>query len=180
MKLMLGAAAAAALIAGAPAWAQTYGQTSVYGNIGYSAFEGADEEDTTLDAVTGRIGARFGPYFGAEGQASVGLGSEEIDGIDIKLDNEISAYAVGFLPVSPNADLIARIGYGRAEITADSSFGDVTADGSGLALGVGGQYFFDGLNGVRVDYTRQEFENEDAGLDDGEINELTVAYTRKF
>lgn len=181
MKLLLGAAAAAALLAGAPAMAQTaMGPTQVYGNIGFSTLDGGGEEEANLSAVTGRIGGRFSPYLGVEGQASFGVGSEEVDGIDINLENELSAYVVGFLPVAPNADLIGRIGFGRAEIAADAGIGEVSVDGSGLAFGVGGQYFFDGLNGIRLDYTRQQFENEDEGIEDGDIDAFTISYARKF
>lgn len=40
--------------------------------------------------------------------------------------------------------------------------------------GVGGQYFFDGKNGVRVDYTRQDF----SGMPTEDT--WSVAYTRRF
>lgn len=182
MKLLLGAAAAAALLAAAPAFAQTPGQTQVYGTIGYTAAQGGgDEDDTTLNAVTGRVGGRFGQYFGVEGQASFGVGSEEVDGVDLKLENEFSAYLVGFLPLSPNADLIARIGYGRTEIGAEFLGEEVTVDGNGVTYGVGGQYYFDGVNGVRADYTRQEFsEDEDADIQGGDVDAFTISYTRRF
>ena len=181
MKLLLGAAAAAALLASAPAFAQTYGTTQAYGNIGYSALQGGgDDDDTTLSAITGRFGAKLTPNFGLEGQASFGIGSEEVEGVDISLNNEISGYVVGFLPISPAFELIGRVGYGRAEIEADVAGLDVTVEGSGVAFGVGGQYFFDGLNGIRADYTRQSFDDDAGEIEGGDIDAFTVAYTRRF
>ncbi len=179
MKLLLGAAAAAVLLAG-PAFAQTAPAT-YYGNIGYSALSGGGEDDTTLNAITGRVGARFGQYVGVEGQASFGLGSEEFEGVDISLNNEFSGHLVGFLPVSPNADLLARIGYGRTELKGEIQGFEAEASGSGITFGVGGQYFFDGLNGVRLDYTRQEFsEDEDNEIQGGDVDTFTISYARRF
>ena len=76
---------------------------------------------------------------------------------------------------SPVARILARGGYGTTKIGA-SALG-VSAAGSDESwnYGVGGQYLFDGQNGVRVDYTRHDFGsgNEDA-------NVWSVAYVRKF
>ena len=41
-------------------------------------------------------------------------------------------------------------------------------------FGVGAQTFFDGSNGVRVDYTRQEFN------DGGHANVFGIAYAHRF
>ena len=44
-----------------------------------------------------------------------------------------------------------------------------------LAYGGGGQYFFSGPNGVRVDYTRMQY-----GPTVGDSNVWSLGYVRKF
>ena len=46
---------------------------------------------------------------------------------------------------------------------------------SGLAMGIGGQHFFDGKNGVRMDVTRHEYDELDGGFD-----AVSFAYVRRF
>ncbi len=42
--------------------------------------------------------------------------------------------------------------------------------------GVGGEYFFDGKNGVRVDYTRFDFQKSGAA----DADTWSVGYVRRF
>jgi hypothetical protein len=207
MKILFAAASAAALLAAVPAAAQTVGQPGLYGTIGYmhlsTDLEGDFDENGTEDsfdidvgAVTGRFGGRFTPYLGAEAELSFGVRDSEdsqqftVSGVtvdadvSVELKNQFAAYGVGFLPVSPNADLFARVGYGRGELdgTVRVSGGGTTlteeleGDNSFWAYGVGGQFMFDGVNGVRVDYTRYDIDEEDAG----EFDAFSIAYVRKF
>jgi hypothetical protein len=88
---------------------------------------------------------------------------------------------VGFLPIAPNADLLARIGYGRTELKGELQGFEVEASGTGVSFGIGGQYFFDGLNGIRLDYTRQEFsEDDDNEIQGGDLDTFTISYARRF
>jgi hypothetical protein len=163
MKYALAAAAVAALFAVAPA-AQAM---DAYGNIGYS---NVDVDPVNLGGITGRIGMR-GANFGVEGEGTFGIQGDEIAGVDVDLSSELGVYAVGFLPVSENTDLIARIGYARIEV--DTSFG--SGDDDGFAYGVGIQHFFGGgANGVRADYTHFALDS----LDDADA--WTISYVRKF
>lgn len=170
------AAAAAILAAAGPAMAQgsTYGP-QLYGDLGYTNFD--DHSDTS--AVTGRLGARFGKYFGVEGEAATGFATGDTHaygGTDhVRLNDEYAGYAVGYLPVLPNADLFARVGYGATDshITGPTyAFGQSR---SGVAYGAGGQYFFNGPNGVRFDYTRMDY-----GPTTGQSDTWSLAYVRKF
>jgi hypothetical protein len=81
--------------------------------------------------------------------------------------------------VSPNAELFGRIGFGVTEIEFEVSgpgFSDSASESEGtIGLGVGGQYFFDGLNGVRAEYTRYDFQD-----DGGDIDAVSISYVRKF
>lgn len=180
MKALITATAAAALAALLPAaaLAQTANTgTTFYGTLGYDeTYVGS----VNLGAIQGRIGARFGRYFGVEGEVSGGVKSNttNIAGtpVKVRLDNQEAIYGVGFLPLSPNLDLLARVGYGRTETSG--SVAGVTAVGRGDSwnYGVGGQYTFDGTNGVRVDYTRESFQT--SGAKDADV--WAISYVRKF
>lgn len=189
MKAMFGAAAVAALLVATPTFAQTFGPQT-YINLGYTNFaldeiagEDIGEVDFNLGAVTGRLGARFNNYFGVEGELGIGVkDQEESDAgstFTTKLKYEAAAFAVGYLPVSPNAELFARIGVGTAELEFEFEDGFGSEEDSGsetlIGLGVGAQYFFDGVNGIRGDYTRYSGEDESA-----EFDALGVSYVRKF
>ena len=182
MKLALIAAASVATLAvagfAAPALAQDAaanapGTVTWYGNLGYT---GVDSDHTDLSAVDARIGARFGRYFGAEGEAAFGVNSSDIGGgANVKLNNEEAIYGVGYLPVSPNADLFARVGYGDQDFHFGGTASGHESSGS-WNWGVGGQYFFDGKDGVRLDYTRVNTTNHNVP----DANTWGVNYVRKF
>ena len=102
--LLLAAAALAAMGAAAPAFAQpgdAWTGVTGYGTLGA---EDINSHDANVGAVTGRLGARFGQYFGVEGELSGGFNSWIH--IDIAGDAHQRAgqrpvrraYAVGFLP----------------------------------------------------------------------------------
>ena len=190
MKALFGAAAIAALLVATPTFAQGFG-SSTYINLGYTNFaldEVGDEEigenvDFNLGTVTGRIGARVNNYFGLEGELGVGVqGEEEVDGansLETKIKYEAAAFAVGFLPIGPNTDLIARAGVGTTELEFDYSgplsIPDETGRETLFGLGVGAQHFFDGVNGIRGDYTRYSGEDDSA-----EFDAFSIAYVRRF
>lgn len=178
MKHLLCAAVASAMAGGA--YAQVPSPT-------YSASLGyLKKEDTDLEAVQARVGARFHRFFGVEGEAAIGIEPNTINfptvpplSFKTQLRQELAAYAVGYLPLSPNAELFARVGYGVGWFKRTAALPPNVAafkfDEDTVNLGVGGQYFLDGKNGVRVDYTRQDYGRR-LGADDT----WSVAYTRRF
>jgi outer membrane immunogenic protein len=190
MKFIIAAACAATLIpAAALAQQATTAPTGLYGTLGYAA---TNTSGVDLGAIQGRLGWRFNNWFGVEGEFAAGVkddkGSQTIGGTTVntkvKLNDEEAIYGVGFLPLSPNFDLLARIGYGHqgAKVTATStgaggpvSISD-TARGDSWNYGAGLQYHFDGSNGVRGDYTRQEFTGDNSGHADV----WAVAFTHRF
>jgi len=180
MKVLIAAAAATAIAALSPAIASAQTATSgttFYGTLGYAD---TDLNDINLGAIQGRIGARFGQYFGVEGEISGGVKDDKVNvagtDVKVKLDHQEALYGVGFLPVSPNLDLLARVGYGHTKGSGSVSGVSASAKGDSWNYGVGGQYTFDGKNGVRVDYTREAFQGH--GSDDANV--WSVAYLRKF
>lgn len=191
-NVFIAAASAAAVTALVPAFAQAQtvtAPTGVYGSVGYA---NADAGGFNIDAIQGRLGYRMNNYFGVEGELATGLKSdrqtETVSGVtvneSVKLRHQEAIYAVGFVPVSPNFDVIGRVGYGntnvRARATATGATGPITladtADGDSWNYGAGVQYHFDGVNGVRADFTRHDYRDDGAG----HANVWSVAYTRRF
>lgn len=182
MKLLMTAASLAALAGLLPVAASAQATsantgTSFYGTLGYAD---TNLNHVNLGSIQGRLGARFGTYFGVEGELAGGVKSDTVNvggtDVKVKLNSQEALYGVGFLPVSPNVDLLARVGYGHSQGTGSVAGVSATAKGDSVNYGVGGQYSFDGANGVRVDYTRESFRNH--GSDDANV--WSVAYMRKF
>jgi hypothetical protein len=181
MKSLIAAASAIAIAAvAAPAFAQSssFGPITPYVNLGYSY------ADTSLDnfganpgfsVIDGRLGAKIGRYFGAEGEVGFGLNTADQGGVGYKVRNSYAGYAVGFLPIMPNADLFARIGYGHDNLRATVNGQSFDTGADTLNYGVGGEYFLTPHDGIRVDYTRDEFRQNN-----GHANVWGVSYVRKF
>jgi hypothetical protein len=175
-SVLAATAAASALAFAMPAAAQDEAVTGAYGNLGYSFVDGGDSAQ--FGAVGARIGYRFHTYFGAEAEGAIGVDGDRatFGAVTIKteLKHSVAAYGVGFLPVSPNFDLLARVGYGSSKVKASSAGVSSSDSDDSWNYGVGAQYLFDGANGVRADYTRHDFGH---GADS---DVWTVAYVRKF
>jgi outer membrane immunogenic protein len=177
-SLVLAAATLAVLGAAAPALAQPLSLNGIsgYGTLGV---EDLNDNSANIGAVTGRLGARFGPYIGVEGELSGGFSNAHADigggRSTVSLRDQYAAYAVGFLPVAPNADLLARIGYGASDLHFAQPGNDFNRNQTTWNAGVGGQYFFSPANGVRLDYTRETADRSDL-----DANVFSAAYVRKF
>lgn len=163
---------AVAQTASATQWNPTY-----YGTLGYSQL---DHSDGDLGAVTGRLGAKFNPYVGVEGEVSFGVKDDDfsIAGVDgsIKHEYDAAAYVVGTLPVTDQFELFARGGYGTSKIKGELGGISREVDGASWNYGAGANFFFDAQNGVRGDWTRRDFTDSDAG----EVDVYSVSYVRRF
>src|SRR5689334_7141617 len=139
----------------------------------------ADGGRADIKAIQGRLGYRFNNWIGVEGDLATGLKSDKdtIAGVEVsqKLKHSANAYVVGFAPIGPSTDLIARVGYGTTKVGAKAAGVSASDSEESFNYGVGAQHYFDGLNGVRADFTRQEFRH-----DNGHANVWTVGYARKF
>jgi outer membrane immunogenic protein len=179
MTARIAAAAALAMAAFAPAMAQaqTAPVSGPYVNLGYAH---ADTGTPNFEVLGARLGYRFNRMLGVEGEAGWGLKGYDVNvapgsDVHLKLSHQYAAYGVGFLPLSENTDLFARVGYGTTKIKGSFLGTSVADDGESINFGVGAQHHFDGVNGVRFDYTRQEFRKGD-----GHANVWGVAYVRRF
>jgi hypothetical protein len=156
--------------------AQSVQAPEYYGTLGYTHL---DADGADLGAITGRMGAKFDRNFGVEGEVSVGVKDDDYDvaGVPVKLEHEydVAAYAVGFIPVNPNLELFGRVGYGNTELKASAAGISATDDGESVNYGAGANYFVDGRNGIRADWTRRDFTN-----DGGELDTYSLNYVRRF
>lgn len=160
MKLKFALAAAASMLA-APAFMAAQAQTSgIYVSGGYTQFDGDGGAD--LGAITGRVGVDLSQHFAIEGEASVGVD----DDAGTELDSQFGAFVVGKLPVSPAFDLHARVGASRIETSPGGSE-------DGLAYGAGATYNLTPVDGIRLDWTRHDY-------DVGNADAWSLSYQRKF
>ncbi|HEV2082446.1 MAG TPA: porin family protein [Brevundimonas sp.] len=167
--------AATALFAAPAAMAQV--AQPVYGSVAYSHL---DADDGDLGAIYGRVGYQFSPNFAIEGEGSFGVKDETFDlggGVEGRVEHkyDAAAYAVGILPVSPNFEVFARGGYGTTRLKASAAGLSSTENAESWNYGVGANYYFDGQNGIRADWTRRDFRD-----DAGEADVWSLGYVRKF
>ncbi len=176
MRNIILSAAAVSLFA-VPAMAQSLQSPTYYGTLGYSQMQG---DDADLGAVTGRLGAKLTPYLGVEGETSFGVGHDDVSfaGVDGKVEHryDVAAYGVATLPVQPNFDLFARVGYGVTEVKASAAGVAASDHADSVNYGVGANYHLDGVNGIRADWTRRDFQDDNAG----EADVYSLSFIRKF
>jgi hypothetical protein len=170
MKKLAIALCGAACLMATPALAQDAGP-SLWGSVGYTH---VGVEGMNLGGITGRVGAQFNPIFGIEGEGTFGIGSESEDGLEVSLKRDFAGYLTGSLPMTDNARLIGRVGYGSTEIEAEEDGVSGDMDATSYRYGVGAEFFFDDANGVRIDFLRIDAE------DDLEADLYTVSYVRRF
>ena len=175
IKTLIAASAVLTLAVPAAAAAQD-APSRIYGSLGYSQ---VDTDQAELGAVTARLGYKFLPYVGVEGEASIGVEDESFDvSIDgpgvIELKHDVAAYAVAYLPIGAHFEVFARAGYGSTSIESSVPAVSVRGDGESLNYGAGVSAFY-GKNGLRADWTRRDFTD-----DAGEADVISLSYVRRF
>ena len=178
MKTLIATVTTAAVVATFPL-ASAAQNMPVQGSASLGYSQGDYDGGADMGTIQGRLGARFGQYLGVEGELGLGVKDDDTYVGALKADNSVKhqagVYGVGYLPVSPNADLYARVGYGDTKVKTKVAGIPDSDNAQSWNYGVGGQYFFDGKNGVRADYTRHEFLHGDEKAD-----VASVAYVHKF
>ncbi len=176
MRVFIAAATTAVIIGVIPSLAQAQTATGPYVDLGYA---NAHSSASDLGAVAGRVGYRANSWLGVEGEAAYGVKGDEVTSAGVsgraKLRSEAAIYGVGYAPLSPNTDLFARVGYGSTRVKVSVLGASAVADGDSWNFGVGAQHHFDRANGVRADYTRQEFRGKSV-----HANVFSLAYVRRF
>lgn len=168
LKLALATAAIASFASTASAQ-----DSGVYTNIGVDAYE------FDAYAIGVKLGYDVNEYFAVEGQGAFGVvdDKETIGGTEFKagVDYAIGAFGVLKAPLSPQVDIFARAGYQLTEISASGGGANVSGNFDGIAVGAGLQYLFNGVNGVRAEYTYLDLPD-----DAGNGNVFSVSYVHKF
>ena len=178
MKSLIVTAAAAAFAVAAPAVASAQGLSPVtpYASLGYAQ---SRQDGVDLGAVQARLGARAGQYVGVETELAAGVDDDRtwVAGapVNVELKHQAAVYGVGFLPVKPNLDLYARVGYGQSKIKASVPGASASDTAESWNYGAGAQYFVTANDGLRADYTRHDFTH-----DGGEADVWSLGYVRKF
>ncbi|WP_417468548.1 porin family protein [Maricaulis sp.] len=165
------AASLSALALGSVAHAQ---DTSYTLGAGYERFSG---DGVDLDSVVFRGRYDFNQYFGVEGQANIGIGDDSVTvlgtPVDVSLDYAVGVFGVVRAFSNENGNVFLRAGYTDSQVDASVPGYSVSADSDAWAYGVGGEYLFDGRNGVRFDYTKFDYDGGDADV-------FGVSYVRRF
>jgi opacity protein-like surface antigen len=160
-----------------PAFAQEVIQHPVYGNLGYTFIDGGN--GANLGAATGRLGYRFNRFLGVEGEAAIGVDSDNTyigsTRLNTKLKHSFAGYGVGYLPLTRQIELFARAGYGTNRIRVSSPLASASTSRESWNYGGGAQFNFDDQNGVRAEFTRHDLDNGP-----GHINAYGLSYVRKF
>ena len=169
-------AAAAMSVLAVPAFAQSNPEPRGYGSLGYTHMEG---DAAQTGAVSGRLGVNLNRYLAVETEASVGVKHDDftVAGVDgeIKQEWDAAGYVVGKVPVSDKLELFARGGYGHTELKQEIVGANTDVGGDSWNYGAGANYYLDGVNGVRADWTRRDYRD-----DAGKADAYSVSYIRRF
>jgi len=160
------------LICPAQAFAQTQKddtQLYVSANIGAYGFGGTGNGETlTSDGQGGayiRGGAKFANYLGVEGEFGLGLGDIPAGtNVTLGLDYQFAGYGLVRIPIGKKkrdrADLFFKAGYHISEFTRTAGNQSESRSENGLALGLGGNYFFSDKVGIRVEISNYNISDD--------------------
>jgi opacity protein-like surface antigen len=134
-----------------------------------SALTGDSDSHGVLGGLELKAGWQFNRYFAVEAEYSFGIVSKSYAQgpfeVEVELDKQYGAYAVGRLPVSRVIDFYARLGISTATTTG-SVGGTViqTNEDEGAAYGAGLDFSLARDLVLRADYTAFDIEPEGSGL----------------
>jgi hypothetical protein len=173
--LKIATISAVALVAAFAGAAQAQDAGKYYVEGGYANVDFGGEN---FGAANFGAGIKFNKYFGAEANAAFGISeqsyTEQGVTVDVKVDNIVAAYLVASYPVSENVEILGRLGFLRGELSGKSGNTEVSIDDDAVAAGVGVRYFPNGgVNGVRADFIRADFDGND-------VDQLSISYVRRF
>lgn len=178
MKTLITATLIAGSVLAIPMFAQAQNSTEVYGSLNYgqTRTRGAD-----TGAIQGRLGAKLTPNFGVEAEVAGGVDGDNVytstgAPAHVKMEHQVAGYAVGYLPVTPNLDLLGRVGYGTTKFSTNNAAA-TEFDGSrdSWNYGVGAEYKLGAKDGIRADWTKSEYTKSDLSS-----NTMSVGYVRRF
>ena len=143
--------------------------------------------DLEIPTANARVGYDFNRHFGIEGQVSVGIDEYSQDfgtlgTAEASIDQTAGIFLRGKIPVSNTVEVFSKLGYVSTEISIEDTVNAVTTDydfsQEGLAFGIGVTWLLRGNTGVRVDYTRYNYDVED--VVDVNADGLSIALYHRF
>ncbi|MFT6661141.1 MAG: opacity protein-like surface antigen [Maricaulis maris] len=139
-------------------------------------------DEFNAHSTNGRLSYNLNDFIRLEANAVSGLSGSS--GIDCPVGEDCSSieprarfrygYGVsiaGEYPVSEQLSMFARIGYDTANFKATAG---PTGNDSGMSLGAGADFYFNDAHGVRLEYSRTEFD------DRGDASSWGISYVRRF
>ncbi len=158
MKIMILAGLSALALTATAASAQTTGaaaaNTGTYASVGILT-DHSNRTDTNLSGLNLRLGQRFTPNWGVEGEAAFGTNKDSNANGDYRLKDKVGVYGVGYVPVG-EFDLFARAGVANTDLKYPAGM-PKDETGTSLDYGVGAQYHVAPSYAIRADWTASDY-----------------------
>ncbi len=165
-SLAVGATTASAQSTGSAA------NTGTYASVGI-VNDQSNRTNTSLNGLNLRLGQRFTPNWGVEGEAAFGTNSDSNANGKYRLTNKVGVYGVGYVPVG-NFDLFARAGLANTDLKYPAGM-PKDEDGTSIDYGVGAQYHMAPTYAIRADYTQSDYTSHH-----GVGNTATLSLVKQF
>lgn len=143
-------------------------------------FSDVEPDDLSGSADVDALQFRFGTWlnaeqtFGAEFRAALGLGDDDINGVDIEIDRYYGGYLRGQFPNNVSVRPYGIIGLSRVETTEKAGGGSNSEDYWGLSMGLGAEMDLQQNMFVTLEFLRAI----DSGGD--EISNLSLGVGGRF
>lgn len=156
--------------------AQAEGQRYIGGGFSRLSLSVAGtNDDASMSAVIGRLGAVFTDNFAAEIRAGIGVGEGSIAGFDIELDRLFGVYARSGVAVTRSFFPYIALGYTRAKVTTSATFtGSESDSGDDISFGLGADIKVGSTITFNIEY--MNYYNDD-GV---EIDGFTLGIATRF
>lgn len=143
---------------------------------------GAEAVEFDSFNLTGRLGYQFNENISIEGQGSLGVIDDDVEGVDVGVENSLAAFVRGSVPISDQFSIFAKGGYHFTKFGVDGNDIEGDLDIDGFAYGGGVEYMFNEMNGLRADVTFMDSDdNTINGVDfSGTAETYSLTYVRKF
>lgn len=160
-------AALLSAFAAAPAFAGTPGKFYLAGDLGAATYSNMDPfPNPGIFRFAG--GYHFSPNLAAEVGLSI-FGDSTVTGPGFSATLEAQSFqvaAIGSLPLSPEFDLIGKLGLASNSAKISGSFGSASTSQNSLLIGVGAQFHFSPQLNFRVQYDNYgKFESYSPGME---------------
>jgi len=158
-------------------------ESAFYGDAGGGIVQGEFFEEATYGVIQVRAGYDFNRHFGVEFEGGTGVADEEYTNSTESINFTAGAFGRLKYPISRTTEVFTRVGMINAELESNARDGSssFTVEDTGVAFGVGVTTLFAGQNGIRLDYTRTNFDLE-LSVAEADVNAdvLTLALYRRF